>query len=133
MIDKIDHIGIAVKSIDEALKFYTKILGLKCSGIEEIAQQKVKTAFLPLGDCELEILESTTSDGPIAKFIDKKGEGIQHIAFRVEDIDKALYELKQQGVKLIDEKPRHGAGGARIAFVHPKSTKGVLLELCQRD
>lgn len=133
MVGKIDHIGIAVKSIDEALKLYTDILGLKCSGEEEVAEQKVKTAFIPIGDSELELLESTSSDGPIAKFIDKKGEGIQHIALRVDDIEKALKELKDKGIMLIDEKPRYGAGGARIAFLHPKSTKGVLLELCQRD
>lgn len=133
MISKLDHIGIAVKSIDEALKFYTGVLGLKCSGIEEVAEQKVKTAFIPTGDGELELLESTSDEGPIAKFIEKKGEGIQHIALRVDDIEKTLEELKEKGVVLIDEKPRYGAGGAKIAFLHPKSTKGVLLELCQRD
>jgi lactoylglutathione lyase/methylmalonyl-CoA/ethylmalonyl-CoA epimerase len=133
MIQKIDHIGIAVKSIDEALKFYTETLGLKCSGVEEVAEQRVKTAFIPSGDSEIELLESTSEDGPIAKFIEKRGEGIQHIALRVDDIEKALEELKAKGVVMIDEKPRYGAGGAKIAFIHPKSTKGVLLELCQRD
>lgn len=132
MISKIDHIGIAVKSIDEALKLYTDVLGLQCSGIEEVSEQKVKTAFIPTGDSELELLESTSDDGPIAKFIEKKGEGIQHIALRVDNIEEALEELKQKGMVLIDEKPRYGAGGAKIAFIHPKSTKGVLLELCQR-
>lgn len=133
MVKKIDHIGIAVKSIDEALKFYTDVLGLKCAGTEEVADQKVKTAFIPVGDSEIELLESTSEDGAIAKFIEKKGEGIQHIALRVENIESALEDLKAKGIKLIDEKPRYGAGGAKIAFIHPKSTKGVLLELCQRD
>lgn len=133
MAIKIDHIGIAVRSIDEAVKFYTDVLGLKCTGIEEVSEQKVKTAFIPAEDGELELLESTSDEGPIAKFIEKKGEGIQHIALRVDNIEKALEELKSKGVMLIDEKPRYGAGGAKIAFVHPKSTKGVLLELCQRD
>lgn len=132
MIKKIDHIGIAVKSIDESLKFYTEALGLKCTGVEEIADQKVKTAFVPTGEGELELLESTSEDSAIAKFIEKKGEGIQHIALLVDDIEKTLEELKGKGIRLIDEKPRYGAGGAKIAFVHPKSTKGVLLELCQR-
>lgn len=133
MVNKIDHIGIAVKSIDEALKFYTEVLGLKCEGMEEVTEQKVRTAFIPTGDSEIELLESTSDDGPIAKFIEKRGEGLQHIALRVENIEKALEELKAKGVMLIDEKPRYGAGGAKIAFIHPKSTKGVLLELCQRD
>lgn len=133
MINKIDHIGIAVKSIDEALKFYTDVLGLECKGMEEVAEQKVRTAFIPTGDSEIELLESTSEEGPIARFIEKKGEGIQHIALRVDNIEKALEELKEKGVMLIDEKPRYGAGGAKIAFIHPKSTKGVLLELCQRD
>ena len=133
MISKIDHIGIAVKSIDEAIKFYTEVLGLKCSGMEEVIEQKVRTAFIPIGDSEIELLESTGEDGPIAKFIEKKGEGVQHIALRVENIEEAIADLKEKGVILIDEKPRYGAGGAKIAFIHPKSTKGVLLELCQRD
>lgn len=133
MIDKIDHIGIAVKSIDEMIKFYHGVLGLEIKDTEIVEEQKVKTAFIPVGDSEIELLESTSPDGPIAKFIEKKGEGIQHIALRVDDIEKTLKELKQKGVKLIDEVPRYGAGGAKIAFVHPKSTNGVLLELCQRD
>jgi len=133
MIEKIDHIGIAVKSIDEAIKFYTDILGLECTGTEEVAEQKVKTAFIPTGESEIELLEATSEESAIAKFIEKKGEGIQHIALRVNNIEKALEDLKSKGVMLIDEKPRYGAGGAKIAFIHPKSTKGVLLELCQRD
>jgi methylmalonyl-CoA/ethylmalonyl-CoA epimerase len=98
-----------------------------------VAEQKVTTAFFPVGESEVELLESTAPDGPIAKYIEKKGTGIQHVALRVENIDEALAELKQKGVQLIDQTPRHGAGGARIAFLHPKATGGVLVELCQRD
>ncbi|MCL1896121.1 MAG: methylmalonyl-CoA epimerase [Clostridiales bacterium] len=130
---KIDHIGIAVKSIEERLGFYESTLGLHLEGVETVEEQKVKTAFLPCGDSELELLESTADDGAVARFIEKNGEGVQHIALRVEDIDKALEELKEKGVRLIDETPRIGAGGARIAFVHPKATGGVLLELCERN
>jgi methylmalonyl-CoA/ethylmalonyl-CoA epimerase len=130
---KIDHLGIAVNSIDQGRAFWSDILGLQYEGSETVAEQNVTTAFFPVGDSEVELLESTTPDGPVAKFIEKKGEGIQHIAFRVENIDAALDELKQKGVKLIDEKPRIGAGGAKIAFLHPKSTGGILVELCQRD
>ncbi|ABY93132.1 methylmalonyl-CoA epimerase [Thermoanaerobacter brockii subsp. lactiethylicus] len=129
---KIDHIGIAVNSIEEASKIYTELLGLEMHGVEEVAEQKVKVAFIPVGESEVELLESTDPEGPIARFIEKNGEGVQHIAFRVEDIEKALEELKQKGVRLIDEKPRYGAGGAKIAFIHPKATKGVLIELCER-
>ncbi|MCX7025758.1 MAG: methylmalonyl-CoA epimerase [Spirochaetes bacterium] len=132
MVSKVDHIGIAVVNIDETLSFYTGVLGLKLLGSETVADQKVKVAFLPLGDTEIELLESTDPEGPIAKFIEAKGQGIQHIAFRVDDIEKALAELKGKGVRLIDEKPRYGAGGAKIAFLHPKATNGVLVELCQR-
>lgn len=132
MVVQVDHIGIAVASLDESLKFYTDMLGMKLHGTETVEEQKVRTAFLPLGSTELELLESTAPDGPIAKFIENKGQGIQHIAFRVDDIDAALAELKEKGVRLIDEKPRYGAGGARIAFLHPKATNGVLIELCQR-
>ncbi|MGI6227058.1 MAG: methylmalonyl-CoA epimerase [Peptococcales bacterium] len=129
---KVDHIGIAVKNLDESLKFYTEILGLNCQGIEVVEEQKVKVAFLPCGDSELELLESTDPNGPVAKFIEKNGEGIQHIALRVENIESALDYLKEKGMRLIDEKPRYGAGGARIAFLHPKATKGILLELSER-
>ncbi|TZE81576.1 methylmalonyl-CoA epimerase [Calorimonas adulescens] len=132
MIQKIDHIGIAVKNLDEVLKFYEDTLGIKCTGTEVIEGQHVKTAFLPLGNSEIELLESTSEDGPIAKFIEKNGEGMQHIALRVDDIEKALEEMRDKGVRLIDERPRKGAGGAKIAFLHPKSTHGVLLELCER-
>jgi len=132
MIEKIDHIGIAVKSIEKTSEILSNILGLKVVGEENVEEQKVKVAFLPLGDSELELLESTSPEGPIARFIEKKGEGIQHIAFRVDNIEKALKKLKKEGVRLIDEKPRYGAGGAKIAFLHPKSTNGILVELCER-
>ncbi len=133
MVGKIDHIGIAVKNLDETLKFYEDILGIKCVSTETVEEQKVKVAFLPIGDTEVELLESTEEDGPISKFIEKKGEGIQHIAYRVDNIEKAMEELREKGIRLIDEKPRYGAGGAKIAFLHPKSTYGVLIELCERD
>lgn len=127
----LDHIGIAVKSLAESSKLY-ELLGIKSTGTEEVAEQKVKVAFFPVGDSEVELLESTAPDGPIARYIEKNGEGIQHIALRVDDLEKALAELKAKGVRLIDEKPRYGAGGARIAFVHPKSTGGILLELSEK-
>lgn len=132
---KVDHIGIAVNSIKEAKKLYSDILGLKHLGSETVAEQKVTTAFFPVGDTEVELLESTAPDGPIAKFIEgNKGRGgVQHIAFRVENIEEALAELKAKGVALIDEKPRKGAGGAKIAFLHPKATYGVLVELSERN
>lgn len=133
MVGKVDHIGIAVKSIDEALKFYEGVLGIKCVSQEVVEEQKVKVAFLPVGDTEVELLESTDEDGPVARFIEKKGEGIQHIAYKVDDIEKSIKELKEKGIRMIDEVPRYGAGGAKIAFLHPKSTFGVLVELCQRD
>jgi methylmalonyl-CoA/ethylmalonyl-CoA epimerase len=130
---KIDHLGIAVNSIEDGKKFWTDILGLSFQGTETVAEQKVTTAFFPVGESEVELLESTAPDGPIAKYIEKKGTGIQHVALRVENIEAALAELKEKGVQLIDQAPRHGAGGARIAFLHPKATGGVLVELCQRD
>ncbi len=129
---KIDHIGIATKSIDQAAPFWSAVLGLEISGTETIESQKVTTAFLPIGESELEILESTAPDSALAKYIESRGEGLQHIALQVENLEEALQELKAKGVKLIDEKPRRGAGGAKIAFIHPKSTNGVLLELSER-
>lgn len=129
---KVDHIGIAVKNLSESARFY-EILGISPAGVEEVAEQKVKVAFYPLGDTEIELLESTSPDGPIARYIQKNGEGIQHLALRVEDLEAALAELKEKGVRLIDEKPRYGAGGAKIAFVHPKSTGGILLELSEKE
>ncbi len=132
-IMKLDHIGIAVKNLDETLKFYTEVLGLELHGTEVVEEQKVKVAFLPVGDTEVELLESTSEDGPIAKFIEKNGEGIQHMAFKVDNIEEAIEELKAKGMMMIDEKPRYGAGGARIAFMHPKSTYRVLVELSERE
>jgi methylmalonyl-CoA/ethylmalonyl-CoA epimerase len=129
---KIDHLGIAVNSIDQGKNFWTDILGLSFDGTETVEEQKVTTAFFPVGESEVELLESTAPDGPIAKYLEKKGEGIQHVAFRVADIEAALAELKEKGIRLIDEKPRKGAGGAKIAFLHPKSTNGVLVELSER-
>lgn len=128
---KVDHIGIAVKNLVESSKLY-EILGIAAAGVEEVAEQKVKVAFFPLGDTEIELLESTSPDGPIAKYIEKNGEGLQHLALRVDNLEATLAELKGKGIRLIDEKPRYGAGGARIAFVHPKSTGGILLELSER-
>jgi len=130
---KIDHIGIAVKNLDEVADFYQNVMGIKLHGTEVVEDQKVKVAFLPVGDTELELLESTHPEGPIAKYIDKKGEGVQHIAFRVEDIDYAINYMMDKGYRMIDESPRYGAGGAKIAFMHPKGTKGVLVELCERN
>ncbi len=130
---KLDHIGIAVKSIDETKKLYSDILGLLHEGSETVEEQKVTTAFFPVGDTEIELLESTSPDGPIAKYLEKRGEGVQHLAFRVDNIEAALEELKAKGIKLIDEKPRKGAGGAKIAFLHPKSTFGVLVEISERE
>ena len=131
-VNKVDHVGIAVKDLDQAKKFYTEMLGIPAMGEEVVAEQKVKVCFIPCGDSEIELLESTEPDGPIAKFIEKKGEGIQHVALNVDNIENALADLKEKGVRLIDEKPRYGAGGASIAFVHPKSTGGILLELSER-
>lgn len=128
----VDHIGIAVKSIDEALKFWEGTLGIECHGVEEVVEQKVKTAFLPIADTEVELLEGTSPESPVSKFIEAKGEGIHHLAIRVDNLEAALEELKAKGVRLIDEKPRLGAGGAKIAFIHPKATGGILLELSER-
>ena len=132
-IEKIDHLGIAVNSIAEGKSFWTDVLGINIEATETVESQKVITAFLPVGESEVELLESTSPDGPVAKYIEKKGQGIQHVAFKVKDIDAALDELKEKGVKLIDQKLRLGAGGARIAFLHPKATNGVLVELCERN
>ena len=129
-ITRVDHIGIAVKSIAESLKVY-EAMGLKSVGVEEVAEQKVRVAFLPIGEAEIELLESTAPDGPVAKYIDKNGEGIHHIAFEVDDIHQAVTELKEKGIRLIDETPRSGAHGMSIAFMHPKATHGILMELVQ--
>ena len=128
----IEHIGIAVKSLDEAIPFWEKQLGLKCYAIEEVKEQKVRTAFFKIGQSKIELLESTEPDGPIGKFIEKKGEGVQHIAIAATGLQKNLDELAANGVMLIDKQPRRGAEGLDIAFLHPKSTMGVLLELCEK-
>ena len=126
----IEHIGIAVKSLDEAVPFYEKVLGLECYAIEEVKDQKVKTAFFIVGQTKIELLESTDPDGPIGKFIEKKGEGIHHIAFAQPDVFRALTEAEKKGVRLIDRHPRKGAEGLDIGFLHPKSAFGVLIEFC---
>lgn len=129
---KLDHVGIAVKNLDETLKFYTDVLGLDLADTEVVEEQKVRVAFLPIGDTEVELLESTADDGPIAKYIERNGEGVQHLAFLVEDIEEAIKHMQDKGMRMIDEMPRYGAGGAKIAFMHPKSSYRVLIELCQR-
>jgi methylmalonyl-CoA/ethylmalonyl-CoA epimerase len=129
---KVDHIGIAVENLDETLKFYRDALGLELEGIEVVEDQKVKTAFLPVGDTEVELLEATSDESPIAKFIAKNKEGLHHLAFRVDNIEEAIEQMKAKGMRMIDEEPRYGAGGAKIAFVHPKSSHRVLVELSER-
>ena len=131
-ISHIEHLGIAVKSLEEAIPYYENILGLKCYSIEEVADQKVKTAFFKVGQTKIELLEPTSDDSTIAKFIEKRGEGIHHMAFAIEDgVANALAEVEAQGVRLIDKAPRKGAEGLNIAFLHPKSTCSVLTELCE--
>jgi methylmalonyl-CoA/ethylmalonyl-CoA epimerase len=132
-ISHIEHIGIAVKNLNESIKYYEQILGLKCYAIEEVKDQKVKTAFFLVGNTKIELLESTSDDGPIGKFITKKGQGIHHIAFAVDNASDALKIAKERGVKLIDEKTRKGAENLNIGFLHPKSTLGVLTELCSKQ
>ena len=132
-ISHIEHLGIAVKSLDEAIPYYENILGMKCYSIEEVADQKVKTAFFKVGQTKLELLEPTSDESPIAKFIEKRGEGIHHLAFAVEDgVANALAEMEGKGVRLIDKAPRKCAEGLNIAFIHPKSTHGVLTEFCEK-
>ena len=128
---KIDHIGIATNGIDDAARFYLESLGLQIEHVEEVAAQKVRVAMLPLGESRVELLEPTSDDSPISKFLAKRGPGIHHIAVRVEDIRASLAELKEKGARLIDEQPRPGAGGCLVAFIHPSSTGGVLLELVE--
>jgi methylmalonyl-CoA/ethylmalonyl-CoA epimerase len=131
-VSHIEHIGIAVNSLEEAIPFYEKMLGLKCYAVEEVKDQKVKTAFFMVGQTKIELLESTDQEGPIGKFIEKKGPGIHHIAYAVENVDESLKELEEQGVRLIDQKGRKGAEGLNIGFLHPKSTLGVLTEICSK-
>ena len=131
-ISHIEHIGIAVKSIEESKKYYEEVLGLECYAIEEVTDQKVKTAFFKVGDTKIELLESTSPDGPIGKFIEKKGEGMHHIAFAVPDTNEALNDLSKKEVQLVDKTARAGAEGLNIGFLHPRSTHGVLTELCSK-
>ena len=131
MLTKIDHIGIAVKSLDDAVPFYRDNLGMAFAGIEEVAEQKVRVAMLQVGESKIELLEPTSEDSPVARFIEKNGAGIHHIAYEVADVEAAIAKLLAGGARMIDEKPRSGAHGTRIAFIHPKSSNGVLTELCQ--
>jgi len=128
---KIEHIGIAVKSLDTAIPFFENVMGLKCYAVEEVVDQKVKTAFFKVGETKIELLESTDPEGPVGKFIEKKGEGVHHVAFAVDNVQEALNEASENGVMLIDKQPRKGAEGLNIAFLHPKSSFGVLTELCE--
>ena len=129
----IEHIGIAVADLDESIAYYQQVLGLECYAIEEVPDQKVRTAFFRVGDTKIELLESTDPEGPVGNFIQKKGPGIHHLAFAVEDVAKSLKHASDQGVRLIDNEPRKGAEGLMIGFLHPKSTFGVLTEFCGRD
>jgi methylmalonyl-CoA/ethylmalonyl-CoA epimerase len=131
-ISHIEHVGIAVKDLQKSIKYYEEVLGLRCYKIEEIKEQQVRTAFFQAGNVKIELLESTEPSGPIGKFIEKRGEGIHHIAFAVDDIQKSLDEVKSKGINLIDEKPRKGAEDLLIAFLHPKATNGVLTEFCAK-
>lgn len=128
----IEHIGIAVSNLEESIKYYQNVLGLECYAVEEVADQKVKTAFFMVGQTKIELLESTDPEGPIGKFIEKKGVGVHHIAFAVEDVNQALKDAESNGVTLIDKQGRKGAEGLNIGFLHPKSTYGVLTELCSK-
>lgn len=131
-ISHIEHLGIAVESIEKALPYFENVLGLKCYAIEEVTDQKVKTAFLKCGETKLELLEATSEDSTIAKYIEKRGEGVHHVAFCVEDgVKEALAEAETAGIRLIDKAPRAGAENLKIAFLHPKSTIGILTELCE--
>ncbi|WP_179338678.1 methylmalonyl-CoA epimerase [Winogradskyella ludwigii] len=132
-ISHIEHLGIAVENLDEAIKYYEQVLGMKCYSIEEVVDQKVKTAFFLVGNTKIELLESTSPDGPIGKFIAKKGPGIHHIAFAVDNTTEALKLAEERGVRLIDKASRKGAEGLNIGFLHPKSTMGVLTELCSKN
>ena len=127
----IEHIGIAVKNLNDSISYYENVLGLKCYAIEEVKEQKVKTAFFKIGETKIELLESTDPEGPIGKFVEKRGEGVHHIAYAVNDLESSLKDVEAKGVRLIDQKARKGAEGLDIAFLHPKSTGGVLTELCE--
>jgi methylmalonyl-CoA/ethylmalonyl-CoA epimerase len=131
-ISHIEHIGIAVSNLEEAIAYYEGTLGLTCYAVEEVADQKVKTAFFKVGDTKIELLESTDPEGPIGKFIEKKGQGVHHIAFAVDGVDDSLKAVEEKGVQLIDKVARKGAEGLNIGFLHPKSTLGVLTEFCSK-
>ncbi|WP_432821914.1 methylmalonyl-CoA epimerase [Trichloromonas sp.] len=131
MTDKINHVGIAVKNLEASIPFYRDVLGMVFEGTEEVAEQKVRVAFLAVGESRIELLEPTAEDSPVARFLEKNGEGVHHLAYQVEDIEATLEKLKSAGVRLIDEKPRRGAHHSLIAFLHPKATGGVLTEICQ--
>jgi len=126
----IEHIGIAVKNLEESIKYYEDILGIECYALEEVTDQKVKTAFFKIGEVKIELLESTDPEGPIGKFIEAKGPGVHHLAFAVDDVQQALVDVQEKGIRLIDKAPRQGAENLKIGFLHPKSTGGVLTELC---
>lgn len=132
LIKKIDHIGIAVRSLDEALPFYTDILKLPLLGVEEVESEKLKVAFLKAGETKLELLEPTNEDSAVAKFIEKRGEGLHHVALGVDSIQDRINEIKEKGIRMIQDVPKTGAGGAKVAFMHPKSTGSVLYELCEK-
>ncbi len=132
-ISHIEHIGIAVNSLDEAIPYYENTLGMKCYAVEEVTDQKVKTAFFMVGQTKIELLESTDPNGPIGKFLEKRGPGFHHLAFAVDDVNESLAELEGKGVQLIDKTPRKGAEGLSIGFLHPKSTMGVLTEICGKE
>lgn len=131
MLTKINHIGIAVKSLEESLPFYRDNLGMSFAGIEVVEEQKVRVAMLQIGESKIELLEPIAEDSPVARFIEKNGQGIHHVAYEVEDVEAAIAKLAEEGVRMIDQKPRCGAHDTRIAFLHPKSSGGVLTELCQ--
>jgi methylmalonyl-CoA/ethylmalonyl-CoA epimerase len=133
MLTKINHIGIAVKSLEDTIPFYRDNLGMAFAGIEEVVEQKVRVAMLQIGESKIELLEPTSEDSPVAKFMEKNGQGVHHVAYEVSDIEAAIIKLLADGTRMIDEKPRHGAHGTRIAFIHPKSSSGVLTEICQAD
>jgi len=132
MIKKVDHIGIAVKSLDKTLPFYTEVLQLPLLGIEEVVSEKVRVAFLKAGETKLELLEPLNEESAIAKYIENRGEGIHHVALGVDSIEERIREIKEKGIRMINEEPKTGAGGALVAFMHPKSTEGILYELCEK-
>ncbi|WP_394579814.1 methylmalonyl-CoA epimerase [Cytobacillus firmus] len=132
MIKKVDHIGIAVRSIDEALPFYTETLKLEFLGLEEVESQGVKVAFIKAGETKLELLEPISEESPIAKFIEKRGEGLHHVALGVDSIQERITEMKEQGIRMLQDEPKIGAGGAHVAFMHPKSAGGILYEFCEK-